>query len=218
RPTDALAPAPPAPPSEPSLLSFLVDVPLSRLRDVAEGAFPPEVGREDAWVDAPIALGPMGLQFQYRFWRGAPCLEVGGDRLVTRLDLRYRIRARLAGGSVPVEAQCGYDGESPRRVRITASSELGWTTGWGLRSTTTFGVPEFLDACRALPGGADLTPVLGTLLAPGLEALGGALDRRLSELATQRDRIERVWRQLEVPVEVSPGAWLPLRPRPCHSD
>src|SRR5262245_10931106 len=92
RPTDELLPAPAPPPSEPSLLSFLVDVPLARLREAAEDAFPPEVGREDAWVDAPIALGSAGLQFQYRFWRDPLSLEMAGDRLVTRLDLRYRVR------------------------------------------------------------------------------------------------------------------------------
>jgi hypothetical protein len=217
RPTDELAPHPPPPALEPSLLSFLVDVPVARLREAAEGAFPPEVGREDAWLDAPIALGSMGLQFQYRFWRDPLGLEMGGDRLVTRLDLRYRVRVRLAGGAVPLEAQCGYDPETPRRLRITASSGLSWTTSWGLRSTTTFGTPEFLDACRALPGGADIAPVLQTLLAPGLEALAAALDRRLGELATQRDRVEHVWQQLGVPVEVSSGAWLALRPREVHA-
>jgi hypothetical protein len=217
RPTDVLAPPPVPPASEPSLLSFLVDVPVARLREAADGAFPPEVGREDAWVDAPITLGSMGLQFQYRFWRDPLGIEMGGDRLVTRLDLRYRVRVRLAGSSMPVEAQCGYEEETPRRLRITASSGLSWTAGWGLRSATTFGRPEFLDACRALPGGADITPVLQTLLVPGLETLAAALDRRLGELATQRDRIEQVWQQLAVPLEVSPGAWMALRPREVHA-
>jgi hypothetical protein len=217
RPTDALVP-PPAPPAfEPSLLSFLVDVPLARVREAAEGAFPPEVGREDAWVDTPLTLGSLGIQFQYRFWRDPVGIEMDGDRLVTRLDLRYRIRARLAGGLVPLEAQCGYDAETPRRLRITASTGLGWSPSWGLSSATTFGTPEFLDACQALPGGADITPVLVTLLQPGLEALAGTLDRRLGELGMQRGRIERVWQELGAPVEVAPGAWLALRPRAVHA-
>jgi uncharacterized protein DUF4403 len=217
RPTDALAPPPPPPASEPSLLSFLVDVPLVRVREAAEAAFPPEVGREDSWVDAPLTVGSMGLQFQYRFWRDALGLEMGGDRLLARLDLRYRVRARLAGGPMPLEAQCGYDEETPRRLRIRASTGLGWNPSWGLRSATTFGAPEFLDSCRALPGGVDITPVLATLLQPGLETLAGTLDRRLGELATQRDRVAEVWRQLEVPVEVTRGAWLALRPRAVHA-
>jgi hypothetical protein len=217
RPTDALTPPPPPPVSEPSVLSFLVDVPLTRVREAAEGAFPSEVGREDTWVDSHLAIGSMGVQFQYRFWRDALGLEMGGDRLLTRLDLRYRIRARLAGGSVPLEAQCGYDAETPRRLRITASTGLGWSPDWGLTAATVFGAPEFLDACRALPGGADITPVLATVLQPGLEALAGTLDERLGELATQRDRIAAVWQQLAVPVEVSPGAWLAIRPRAVHA-
>ncbi len=217
RPTDALDPPPPPPASAPSLLSLAVDVPLGRLREVAEGAFPAEAGREDAWVDAPAALGSMGLQLQYRLWRDAVSFEMRGDRLATRLDLRYRVRARIAAGPVPLEAQCGYDREPPRRLRISALSGLSWTTGWGLRSATTFGTPEFLDACRALPGGLEITPVLQMLLAPGLEALAGTLDRRLAELATARDRVEQVWRELGAPREVSPGAWVALRPRTAHA-
>ena len=217
RPTDELLPPPAPPAAEPSLLSFLVDVPLARLREAAEGAFPPELGREETWVDAPLALGSMGLQFQYHFWRDPLRLEMSGDRLVTRLDLRYRVRARVAGASMPLEAQCGYDGETPRRLRITAATGLGWSRSWGLRSTTTFGPPEFLDGCRALPGGADITPVMSAVLQPGLEALAGALDRRLGELATERDRIAEVWQQLGVPVEVARGAWLAFRPRAVHA-
>jgi hypothetical protein len=217
RPTDELAPPPAPPASEPSLLSFLVDVPLARVREAAEGAFPPEIGREDAWVDAPLALGSMGLQFQYHFWREPLGLEMGGDRLVTRLDLRYRVRARLAGASMPLEAQCGYDGEPPRRLRITAATGLGWNPSWGLRSATVFGPPEFLDSCQALPGGVDVTPVLSRLLQPGLETLAGALDRRLGEVAIQRERVAEVWQQLGVPVEVAPAAWLAFRPRAVHA-
>jgi hypothetical protein len=217
RPTDALDPPPPPAASAPSLLSLAVDLPLARLRETAEGAFPVEAGREDAWMDAPGALGLMGLQLKYRLWRAAVSFEMSGDRLATRLDLRYRVRARISGGPVPLEAQCGDDGEPPRRLRIAALSGLSWTTGWGLRSATIFGTPEFLDACRALPGGADVTPVLQTLLAPGLETLAGTLDRRLAELATQRDRVEQVWRELGAPREVSPGAWVALRPRTAHA-
>src|SRR5262249_7326712 len=161
-------------------LSFLVDVPLARLREAAEDAFPPEVGREDAWVDAPLALGSMGLQFQYRFWRGPVGLEEAGGRPVPPNHLRFPVRgrgargpgrARLSGGRVPLQAQCGYDDEPPRRLRIGASSRLSWTASWGLRSATALGAPEFVDACRAFPGGADIAPVLAALLQPGLETL-----------------------------------------------
>lgn len=124
RPTDALLPAPAPSTLEPSLLSFSVDLPLSRLVEVAEGAFPPEVAREQTWVRGPRGLGPAGFEFQYRLWRDALHFEMAGDRLVTRLDLRYRVRARLAGGPVPLEGGCGHDGEAPRRLRVTAPRRL----------------------------------------------------------------------------------------------
>src|SRR5262249_26051925 len=150
-------------------------------------------------------------------WRDPLGLEMGGDRLLTRLDLRYRVRARLAGGAVPFEAQCGDDGGTPRRPRITAATGAGWGPRRGPRSGTSLGAPEFLDSCRALPGGADITPVLATLVQPGLQTLAETLDRRLGELATQRDRIAEVWQRLGVPLEMAPGAWLALRPRTAHA-
>jgi hypothetical protein len=217
RPTDALLPAPAPSVLEPSLLRFLVDLPLSRLLEAAEGAFPPEIAREEAWVRAPRGPGPAGLEFQYRLWRDRLYLEMVEDRLVTRLDLRYRVRARLAGGPVPLEGRCGYDGEAPRRLRVAASSALGWTTGWAIHSTTAFGPPEFVDPCAALPGAPDVTPLLQGFLAPGLEALARALDGRVAELLSLRDRASLVWQRLGAPVEVAPRAWLALRPHAAHA-
>ncbi|MGH7357442.1 MAG: DUF4403 family protein [Candidatus Rokuibacteriota bacterium] len=217
RPMDALLPAPAPSTLEPSLLSFLVDLPLSRLVEAAEGAFPSEVAREQAWVRAPRGLGPAGLEFQYRLWRDALHFEMVGDRLVTRLDLRYRVRARLAGGPVPLEGRCGYYSDAPPRLRITASSALGWTTGWGIRATTAFGPPEFLDPCRALPGAADVTPLLQGFLAPGLETLARALDSRVAELLNLKERAALVWQSLDAPRQMAPGAWLALRPRAAHA-
>jgi len=217
RPTDALVPAPAPSTVEPSLLSFLVDLPLSRLVEAAEGAFPPEVAREQTWVRASRGVEPVGLEFQYRLWRDALHFEMVGDRLVTRLDLRYRVRARLAGGPVPLEGRCGHDGEAPRRLRVTASSALGWTTDWGIRSTTAFGPPEFVDPCRALPEAADVTPLLQGFLAPGLETLARALDDRVAELLNLKERAALVWQSLDAPREMAPGAWLALRPRAAHA-
>jgi hypothetical protein len=193
-----------------------VDVPVARLLEAAEAALPPEVAQEQAWRPGPGGLGPAGLQLQYRLWREALYLEMVGDRLVTRLDLRYRVRARVAGGAVPLEGQCGYDGEAPRRLRVTAASGLAWAPDWSIRSTTRFGPPAFLDPCGVLPGVADVTPVLGGLLAPGLEAVARALDERVAQLGT-RTQAALVWERLSAPREVTPGAWLVLRPRTAHA-
>ena len=216
RPTDQLLPPPPQSALEPSLLSFAVDVPVARLLEAAEAAFAPDVAQEQAWRAAPGGLGPAGLEVQYRLWRESLYLEMVGDRLVSRVDLRYRVRARLAGGPVPLAGQCGYDSEPPRRLRVTASSALAWTESWGIRSTTSFGPPEFLDPCGVLPGVADVTPVLGGLLRPGLGALARALDERVAQLGT-RTEAALVWQRLSAPMEVAPRAWLVLRPRAAHA-
>lgn len=217
RPTDHLLPAPPPPVVEPSLLSFLVDLPLSRLLEAADSALPREVARDGAWTDTPLGVTGAGIQVQYRLWRDALHLEMAGDRLVTRLDLRYRLRARLAGGALPLEGQCGFQGEAPRRLRIVASSSLTWTGRWGLDSQTAFAPAEFLDPCQALPGGGDVTPLLQPLLAPGLQVLARALDERLAALATFRERAGQAWELLGTPLEVAPGTWLALRPRTAHA-
>jgi hypothetical protein len=193
-----------------------VDVPVARLLEAAEAAFATDVAHEQAWRPAPGGLGPPGLELQYRLWRDSLYLEMVGDRLVSRVDLRYRVRARLAGGPVPLEGQCGYDSEPPRRLRVTASSALAWTESWAIRSTTSFGRPEFLDSCGVLPGVADVTPVLGGLLGPGLEALARGLDGRVAQLGT-RTEASLVWQRLSAPMEVAPGTWLVLRPRAAHA-
>ncbi len=216
RPTDQLLPPPPPSALEPSLLSFVVDVPVARLLEAAEAALAPDVAQEHAWREAPGGLGPAGLQFQYRLWREALYLEMVGDRLVTRLDLRYRVRARVPAGPVPLEGRCGYENEAPRRLRVTASSALAWTPGWSIRSTTSFGPPEFLDPCGVLPGVADVTPLLGRLVAPGLEALARALDEQVARRGT-RTEAALVWQRLSAPMEVAPRAWLVLRPRAAHA-
>ena len=217
RPTDHLLPAPPPPVVAPSLLSLLVDVPVSRLLESAETALPREIARDGAWTDISLGTGRSGLQVQYRLWRDALWLEMVGDRLVTRLDLRYRLRARLAGGPVPLEGQCGFEGEAPRRLRIVASSTLAWTGRWGLGSKTAFAPAEFLDACRALPGAGDATALIQPLLAPGLHVLARALDDQLAGLAGFRERAAVAWERLGTPLEVAPGMWLALRPRTAHA-
>ena len=215
RPTDALLPAPAPPVLEPSLVSLQVDLPLARLRDLAEDALPRELGRPDAWVPVPLGTGGAGPEIQYQLWREGVQLDMVGDRLVTRLDLRYRVRGRLAGG--PAMSQCGHDGEDPRRLRIVASSMLAWTAGWGMRSTTAIEPPEFVDPCRALPGAVDATPLLGSLLAPALEPLARVLDARVGQFAPSKDRISLLWERLSAPVEVAPGTWLALRPRAARA-
>jgi hypothetical protein len=192
-------------------LSFVVDIPVARLLEAAEAAFAPNVAQEQAWRQAPG-----GLELQYRLWREALYLEMVGDRLVTRLDLRYRARARAAGGAVPLAGQCGYEPEAPRRLRVTASSSLAWTEGWGIRSTTSFGPPEFLDPCGLLPGVADVTPLLGGLAAPGLDALARALDAEVAQYGA-RTQAALVWQRLSAPMELAPRAWLVLRPRSAHA-
>jgi hypothetical protein len=211
RPTDQLAPAPPPPVVEPSRLSLVVELPLSRLRDVASDATPRELGHPDTWTTVPVGAGPAGLEVQYHVWREAWRFEMVEDRLVTRLDLRYRVRGRLAGG--PVLGQCGYGGEEAPRLRIVASSALAWTERWGLRATTAVAPSEFVDPCRALPGGLDATPILQPLLTPALEAAARTLDARIGELAVSRERVASVWDRLASPLEVAPETWLALRPR-----
>jgi hypothetical protein len=215
RPTDHLVPAPPPPVLEPSRLSLLVELPLSRLRDIAASAAPSEIGHPDAWTAVPVGVGPAGLEVQYHVWRERWHVEMAGDRLVTRLDLRYRVRGRLAGG--PVLGQCGHGGESAPRLRIVASSALAWTERWGLRSTTAVAPPEFVDACRALPGAVDATPLLQPLLTPALQAAARALDARIAELAVSRERVTSVWDRLATPLQVAPGTWLALRPRAAQA-
>jgi hypothetical protein len=217
RPSDHLLPAPPPPVVEPSLLSLLVDLPVSRLLEAVDGALPREIARDGAWTDTARGAAGTGLQVQYRLWRDALWIEMVGDRLVTRLDLRYRLRARLAGAPVPLEGQCGFEGDAPRRLRIVASSTLAWTGSWGLSPTTTFAPPEFLDPCRALPGAADVTPLLQPLLGPGLQILARALDDRLAALTGFRERAGLAWERLGAPVAVAPGTWLALRPRTAHA-
>jgi hypothetical protein len=63
---------------------------------------------------------------------------------------------------------------------------------------------------------ADVTPLLGRLLAPGLEALARALDRQVADLATRKEA-SLVWQRLSAPIEVAPGTWLVLRPRAAHA-
>jgi hypothetical protein len=211
RPTDELQPAPPPPVLEPSLLGFEVDLPLTRLRALADDAVPHALGRPEAWV----GLGRAGLEVQYQAWREDVDFEMVGDRLVTRLDLRYRLRGRLAGG--PVLGECGYGGEGPPGVRVVAASALAWTPWWGLRSTTALEPPAFLGPCKALPGGLDVTPYLPPVLAPGLEPLARAVDARVGQLAPARERVALLWERLAAPVEVTPGTWLALRPRAARA-
>jgi uncharacterized protein DUF4403 len=215
RPTDSLAPPPAPPVLEASRLSLLVELPPSRLSDLAADTAPLEFGGEDAWITVPIGIGPAGLEVQYHVWREGWRFEMVQDRLVTRLDLRYRVRGRLIGG--PVLGQCGHDGEEAPRLRIVASSTLAWTEGWGLRPTTAVAPPEFVDPCRALPGGIDATPLMQRLMTPALEAGVAALDARIAERAVSRERVTTIWDRLATPLEVAPGAWLALRPRAAQA-
>jgi hypothetical protein len=125
------------------------------------------------------------------------------------------VRGRLTGG--PVLGQCGHDGDDAPRLRIVASSTLAWTEGWGLRPTTAVAPPEFVDPCRALPGGVDATPLMQRLLTPALEAGVETLDAHIAERAVSRERVASIWDRLGAPLEVAPGAWLALRPRAAQA-
>lgn len=204
---------PVAAPVSPTVVVLPVLVPYALVKPALDAAFPVETDRENEWREGrPLADGSK-LRYQVYFFRGAASFAVEAGDLVVRFDeVQYRLRAEITRPSGRVVAGgCGYGEQWPRRARLLARSALAWGEGWRFTLRTAFAPPELRDPCR-LEDGTDLGPALEQGLAASLDAAATALDRGFAERAAERARFAGLWKALDRPVEIVPGAWLEMRP------
>ncbi len=214
KPTDPLAATPPAPSVDPSVLNIPVIVSAQDVIPVVIDAFPDVVTNEGDWRDGPPIQGQPPYQWQYRLHRGPVQVSFGDRLLETKFpDVRYRVGVRdKRPGSQIEDAICGYGQDPPRRLSLTARSQLRWTDEWTVRASTSFLQPAFQDPCRQAGSGPDVTTIVKTEVESRLPVLARRLDDRIREHSERRRAMEKTWRQLQEPAELAPDLWLRLRP------
>jgi hypothetical protein len=214
KPNEALAPPPPAPPVEESVLHMRVTVSLNDVASAADEAIPHEGAKEEVWQNGGMLAGHGPYQYFYRFVRGPIHARMVEDRLVIEYpEFRYRLAIKLTkpDGTIIVGG-CGYDGDPPKRLRLTATSRLSWSDAWRLKSETSFAPPLFLDPCRLTDQDIDGTPIVQSLINAKLPALGSAIDAKLHERTEAKGRAGALWQKLQEPAALTPNIWLTLNP------
>ncbi|HEY6084303.1 MAG TPA: DUF4403 family protein [Nitrospira sp.] len=215
RPTDALKPPPAPPPVGPSVVNLNVNLPLSELAAVADGAVAQSSGKEDSWQDGGTLPDRGTLQYQYWVVRGPLNVTGDDDRLVSDFpSLQYRLALRMSmPEGMALEGRCGYGNDPPKRLRLIARSRLSWTDHWTVKSDTAFDPPQFRDACLLTGVDTDATPIVRSIVESRLPSLAAAIDAKVKERSESRQRAQKVWIELQKPRELGPERWLLLNPQ-----
>ena len=214
KPTDALLPPPPVPALDPSVVNLTIGTTLPQIRDAVESSIPLHHTHEDSWMPGQALIDGVPFEYKSYIWRGPTRFRAEHNRLVTEFhDVRYRVQARFTDpeGKARIGA-CGYGAEWPRHLRLEASSEIGWTDDWVIRTMTRFNEPELAEPCRLHPAEVDASALILHRLNERLPALAAAIDRAFLQQGEARKRAEIIWEKLQAPVELGTGTWLTYGP------
>ncbi|WP_455378075.1 DUF4403 family protein [Petrachloros mirabilis] len=215
KPTDALLPPPPPPKLEPSVVNITVGSTARELRDAVESSITVHHRHEEEWTPAKRLLNGVPFEYKYYIWRGPISFRTEGNRVVTEFpDVRYRLRVRLKqqDGSAKI-AECGYGPDAHMRMTLQAYTDIQWNENWTVKTSTSFGRPQFGEPCRLAPLDVDATELLNGWFAQRLPPVASAIDQTFLKRAEAKNRAQIVWDKFQEPLELGPDLWLTYRPQ-----
>jgi hypothetical protein len=182
----------------------------------------------DAQVPAVIdtggefrSLGPMPVGVRYSVRRGPFRFEARGESLHAETVLELSAEACggaplgiaipfLGGGCVPI-ADCGVH-ERPRRIVVATDTVVRLDPAWRLVAETRPAPPVIVDRCELTPFRVDVSNVVASAVADEVARATARLDRDLTERGDLRPLGERLWGELNRPIELGEGFWMSLAP------
>ena len=156
-----------------------------------------------------------GLRYNYVFTR-TPFTITGGSNNAVSLKFvgsygfsaSYCAKCSTLLGSgaqciVPtVSAQCGWDGETPRRMEIAYKSTINVMPDYHLRSKTIlYPAPKPLDRCNVFMGNIDVTDRLIEYINQPLNDLGKMVDAKIAAYNI-RPMVEELWKNIATEMKV----------------
>jgi len=163
--------------------------------------------RADSSARASVAFAASRSPFQ---------VHVDGSQIVVETVLEYEGRGWYNLPLVPeVSAGCGSGDDPKPRLRLRIVSTPSFTREWGLHTQSYAEVARFSDEprdqCQVTFLDIDVTGKVVDAVREEMTALLGRQDRRVARHDTRR-RIERIWRKMEQPLQLTDGVWLLLQP------
>lgn len=116
----------------------------------------------------------------------------------------------LGNGCVPV-ADCGVH-ERPRRVIVATDTFVRLDPSWRVVAETRPASPVIVDRCELTPFRVDVSGFVAQLVAQEVARATASLDRDIALRGDLRPLGERLWAELQRPVDLGEGFWLRLSP------
>jgi hypothetical protein len=167
-----------------------------------------------------------GLRYNYVFTR-TPFTITGGSNNTVNLKFvgsygfsaSYCAKCSTLLGSgaqciVPtVSAQCGWDGETPRRMEIGYKSTINVMPDYHLRSKTIlYPSPKPLDRCNVFMGNVDVTDRLIQYINEPLNDLGKQVDTKI-DTYNIRPMVEELWKNIATEIKVGDVGYVSINPQ-----
>lgn len=170
------------------------------------------------------SLGPMPVGVRYTVRRSPFRFEAreGGLHAETTLE----ISAEACGGAplglpipflgggggacVPI-ADCGIH-ERPRRVIVATDTSVRLDPSWRIVAETRPAPPVIVDRCELTPFRVDVSGFVAGVVAQEVAQATARLDHDLSARGDLRPLGERLWAELQAPVDLGDGFWMSLAP------
>lgn len=169
-----------------------------------------------------------GLRYQYVFTR-TPFTITGANNVVNLnfigsygFSVSYCAKCATFPGSgetpiVPVvSAQCGWGGETPRRMQISYQSTISVTPDYHLKSKTIlFPAPKPLDRCNVVMGAIDVTDRLIQYISGPLNDLGKQVDARIASYNI-KPMVQEIWQNLATETKAGDMGYVSINPESVH--
>ncbi len=166
-----------------------------------------------------------GLRYAYTFTR-TPFTITGSNNVISlKFTGGYGISASYCAkcadlfGSGPqcvvpvLTAQCGMEGEPPRRMEIAYQSTISVLPDYHLRSKTIlYPDPKPIDRCNIIFGSIDVTDRLIAYLKGPLNNLGAQVDTRIAAFSL-KPMFDQLWKSMSEEFKVGDAGFLNVNPQ-----
>ncbi len=116
----------------------------------------------------------------------------------------------LGGACVPI-ADCGVH-ERPRRVIVATDTFVRLDPSWRLIAETRPAPPVIVDRCELTPFRVDVSGFVANVVAQEVAQATARLDQDITARGDLRALGQRLWSELQAPVDLGDGFWMSLAP------
>ena len=114
------------------------------------------------------------------------------------------------GGCVPI-ADCGVH-ERPRRVVVATDTYVRLDPSWRVVAETRPAPPVVVDRCELTPFRVDVSGFVANVVAQEVAEATARLDQDIAARGDLRPLGERLWAELQRPIDLGDGFWMALAP------